>query len=268
MIGKTNSSTGVKINMTVVGGSVKPGSPEENTVWIDTAVTLTKWTAQYDEPADPVEGQAWVILDGYSSAGFSPIPDEKVMIYPISAKVYTSSAWVRCGGEVYTNGSWHPMRVYYYDAGNESSAITGGWMASSRKGQTNPGSPGTEGTDYTFTKNASNMEVTAKTNYTRAGMYTTNKVDLTHISTLHFKAKRTGIIGSTSGGAWVGVLTSSPETTALDSGIYAAITASEMETLTLDVSEVTGEYYIRAGARRAGNGTTDVTATLYEVYGD
>lgn len=273
MIGKTNSSIGVKVNVTVVGGTTQPVSPDENAIWVNTSVTITKWTAQYDEPSNPVEGQVWVITNGYSAAGFSPIPDDVTMIYPVSAKIYHSSAWVRCSGSVYTGGSWHPMRVYYYDNGDELTGFTGGWTAGA--GYSSGSGTPTEGTNYVITRNTGTgnkgISITAKTPYVRTSMYPANKVDLTHISTLHFKvqsSKGAPTTGNT-GGCFIGVVQNNPGSSQQDTGTYGTIASiSEAATMTLDVSALTGEYYVRVGARMAGNGDTPVYSILYEVYGD
>ena len=238
----------------VVGGTVQPASPKENTIWVNTSVTITSWVMQYDQPASPTQGMAWIVTSGYSNAALNPFSKMTAYYYIISAKVYNNGSWVRCGGSVYTNGTWHAMRIYFYDHGDECSAVTGGWISGS-----------STSVSYTFTKNADNMYIhDGSANYSSYSMYPTNLIDLTNISTLHCQTKY-DVVGNT-GGCSINAINGNPATSAYDTGTYYSITMNDgIQNHALDVSALSGSYYIRLTITRAYN---ESDAYLYELYGD
>ena len=237
----------------VVGGTTQPSSPKENTIWVNTSVTITSWTMQYDQPSNPTQGTVWIMTAAYSNAALNPFSKMNAYFYPISAKIYNSGSWVRCGGSVYTNNTWYPMRVYFYDSGDECTIITGGWTA----GGTNP--------NFVFTKGSDSLYLQAAVaNNTVYSMYTINTIDLTNISTLHFKVKYD--VNGSSGYCSVNAVNSSPSTSDYNVGTYNTVTMNlGVQTVSVDVSSLSGNYYIRLTLKRDYN---DSDAYLYELYGD
>lgn len=133
-----------------------------------------------------------------------------------------------------------------YDAGNQYSDITGGWIAMPRTGYVT--------NDPIF--NADNVVVEPTNSNGECGMVTTNKIDLTDIKTLHFYLKSEG------GGSWAGNPEYYPDDTQnaqaagastvqsarIDNYRMAAdVKISEMadyKDYPVDVSALTGEHYI------------------------
>ena len=53
-------SGGGGLNFKVVGGTTQPTNPTENTIWVNTSVSITDWVFSATEPTTPVEGMVWI----------------------------------------------------------------------------------------------------------------------------------------------------------------------------------------------------------------
>ena len=104
------------VNFRVVGNP-QPASPGENTIWLNTEVPITGYDFSAAEPANPVEGMAWVSVGTSSPAAFNALKKNSAMVYPLSAKQYVSGAWVDKGAKSYQNGKWVGWVTYLFKEG-------------------------------------------------------------------------------------------------------------------------------------------------------
>lgn len=86
--------TGVELNFKVVGGTTKPASASENTIWINTNVKISEWTFSATEPEAPSAGMVWIITDTKSTTSFNALKKNNINLYPVAAKQYVNGAWV------------------------------------------------------------------------------------------------------------------------------------------------------------------------------
>lgn len=120
MVGGAGGKAGADI--TVVGGAVKPSSPKENTIWLNTSVSIPGWKLSSLQPPETAEGFVWVMCD---VAGYIELMVDKkhnTVLYPTAVYQYTGGAWVPCrDAAIYCdNGSglaWTPFRYYIINAG-------------------------------------------------------------------------------------------------------------------------------------------------------
>lgn len=139
-----------------------------------------------------------------------------------------------------------------YDAGNQYTDITGGWEKA--------------GTTNTVTFNDTNINIVAASAYAVPTVSTVNAVDLSSFTTLstiisdgatsHDRRKYKGILKA------VTLDESGTETVAATTALTNGPSGSTFPQTDLDVSALTGEYYIRIAAQYVG-GTTSIAGTLF-----
>lgn len=112
MIGRTNAGGGGGgLNFKVVGGTVQPKAPKENTIWIDTDAEVTEWVFSASEPESPEEGMVWIKTRFGSSVPFNALKKNRLHVYPISVWQYASGAWAEKTAMIYVDGTWSLVRA-------------------------------------------------------------------------------------------------------------------------------------------------------------
>ena len=226
------------LNFTVLGGLSAPANPKENTVWLSCDAEITTWVFAPTEPENPVEGMAWIKTGLASKQSFNALKDKEITLCPLSASVYGGGAWQSVGAKIFKGQwlSWWNGQLYEY--GESFPHITGGWLAVKQK--------------YDIDLNSSNISLTEKESslllsvpaleygYANCGaMMTVNKIDLTDVSSLSV----TGHCSKTHAMNRLYV-TQNNATTWYSKNAPAAIQlVAEGETV-LDVSALTGSYYV------------------------
>ena len=152
----------------------------------------------------------------------------------MSAKQYVGGAWVSVTAYSYQGGTWEPWwDGTLYDAGNEYESITGGWTQKNgiiiRSGASSNG---------TATKKTDCLYVGSNAAASTGAFTTADKIDLTNYSMITFESF--GQYGGTVVAAHnfeTGVLNTAPAFSYISKSPY-----------NLDVSALTGEYYISVAA--------------------
>lgn len=97
---------GAALNFKVVGGTTKPGSPAANTIWVNTETAVTSWCISPAAPSSPTAGMVWLMNDTRSAISLNALKKNSIMIWPLSAKQYTGSAWVDKSSMIYQGSAW------------------------------------------------------------------------------------------------------------------------------------------------------------------
>lgn len=157
-----------------------------------------------------------------------------------------------------TNGQSESVTLsyatYYYNKGDKCTAVTGGWAKT--------------GTGGSLTFNAASMTLVADSYQNVADASTTNKVDLTNIKTLYFSVKSATTYG-TQGYPRVGVATANNPKSSDSTKWTASKTlsaSSAFQTVSIDVSSLTGSYYIVVGGFQGDAGPA--TIEIQDVWGE
>lgn len=229
MIGRTNTGGGAGggLNFKVVGGTSAPASPKENTIWINTNTTITSYVFSATQPTGSA-GMVWISIGTSSTGEFNALKKNSIQVYPISAKQYVSGAWVGKEAKSYQGGKWVDWVTYLFNNGDECTAQTGGWSGA-----------WTNANGYFY--------VECKGNTTWYPEYTANKIDLTKAKTLKINYEIIDTGGALQYSMRLGLLSAKPSSTALSSApSYASsVVCGETEKqAVLDVSAITGEYYV------------------------
>lgn len=255
MIGRTNAWGGGGLNFSVVGGETLPSDHAENTIWVKTSVDITSYIFSATEPTAHAKGMVWIIVGTSSTVEFNALKKNAIQVYPVSAKQYVGGAWVDVTAMSYIGGELVAWTKYLYHAGNEYESITGGWTVVNTA-------------DGSVSKNADGISIAAKGvngNTSLAFVHTANKVDLTDVSTIRINDDAQ--IRKTSGvSVRFAVYSSVPNFDDMSNNIVAGLGGwSGLSAFELDVSALTGEYYILFGSQFNGNSSYSIELNLKEV---
>lgn len=224
------SGGGPGLNFDIVGGTSAPSSPKSNTIWVNTSTAITGYMFSATQPSSPINGVVWISVGTYSSASFNALKKEYLMVYPLSAKQYVSGAWVDKTAKIYQNGKWVDWwdgELYYN--GNQYTSVTGGFTVKKSNGY------------FTFGNTTIPFGFTGNSD-TQATMYTSKKIDLRGYTKLCIDLDVTTVTitaANTSIGLCAAIGDEYPELTA-----YKGTTTKGRQTLTLDISQHQGTYYV------------------------
>lgn len=218
---------GALLDFQVVGGTSAPANPKENTIWVKTGTPITLWHIGPNEP-DAAAGAVWVQTDEASSFAFNALKKNSLVVYPAACKVWNGTKYEDTEGAIYQSGEWKTLGTswdgFMFDGGSRNEAVTGGWA------------------------NASGSTLTASfysnQNFSEP-VHTEKMIDLTDFDTLY--VTYTGVTGK----AHFGVTKTRDLTLASQ---FAASKPASVGTVALDVSGLTGAYYVTlvAGAETGG----------------
>lgn len=244
-----NIKTGVELNFEVVGGTSRPSSPKENTIWVNTSTAIKGWGvgALTERPASPSSGMVWIVTTDVSGCAFNALKDNSIFVYPIEVYQRVNAAWSKKDVKIYQAGSWKEFETYLYDSGNQFAATTGGWKSA-------------VGANGTCTFNESHVFMSYYGSGGRtAVIYTSNKINLSKANTLCMEVDVT-YNGS---GMYLGLTSSVPSAAPAyysEFVDYALSNSTGVQTIRLDVSGYTsGTYYVVAHSNLA-------TAKVYKIW--
>ena len=222
-----SGSGGALLNFQVVGGTSAPARPKENTIWVKTGAPITPWHIGPNEPS-VAEGVVWVQTDVASSFAFNALKKNGLMVYPAACKVWNGAKFALADASIYQGGKWSQFSLAWdgtlFNNGDQYEMITSGWANASGNTLT---------ASFYSNQDFSNP------------VHTEKMIDLTDFDTLH--VTYTGVTGK----AHFGVTKTRDLTL---SSQYAAIKPASVGTVELEVSGLTGEYYVTlvAGAETGG----------------
>ena len=99
-------SGSAELNFKVVGGTTQPTDPIENMIWVYTDEEITTWTFSSQQPTSPVPGMVWFATIVDSNITFNALKENELNIYPITAKQYSSGAFVSREVSIYQENQW------------------------------------------------------------------------------------------------------------------------------------------------------------------
>lgn len=230
--GNGGSSGRTSLGFEIVGGTTRPAKPTQNLVWVNTNVDITGYAFSATEPTNPVEGMLLVTIANSSSIkSVFTVDKEWVTLYLVSVKQYIGGVWVDKSAMNYQNGVWTDLWTgELYTPGNEWKSVTGGWVCKENCGSKYAGLS-------VLAKTEIGLKVYTAPNY--GGLVRcSNKIDVTNYDTLSVTATASCNIFVLSD------LTLS-EWNPTNMKAHTALSGSG--TKTLDISALTGEFYIAIG---------------------
>lgn len=238
-------SGGDNLNFKIVGGTVAPNNPKENTIWVNTDAEITSWVFADAQPTG-TDGMVWIETGAGSLTPFNALKKNGVTVYPLNAKQYVSGTWANKTAKIYQNGAWAEWWTgQLYMNGTDYTEVTGGWSV----GNLPPsGWSSSQVHSVTLKFNATNMSFGGGRNNIWPG----KMIDLTNFTKLVWK-------GSASGYSIIDV--TSKKVKSFDDYDVASADISGKTTATIDISNVKGSYYI---VFRTMN--TSSTITIQELH--
>lgn len=248
-------NSAISLNFKVIGCASEPDDPKENMIWANTPEKVTGWEFSPTEPEEFYEGMVWILTGNTSTVSFNALKKNGIRIYPLIARQYVAGAWVDVDAKIYQNGEWVSWITYLYNNGNECTALTGGWTSTPSK---NVGGYFVSDS-ITVTKNTNHTKITSDKTACGKLVHTKNKINLKDVKDLIFNCVST-VSGdcSVKVGAWSAIPTTSSYVDPV-----ASIT-NPNGIVSLDVSSLSGEYYIGVFASSYSTGT--LAATLTDVH--
>lgn len=258
MIGRTNTGGGGGggvggFELTVYGGTTSPAKAAHNAIWLYTDVEITSSVLSAIEPANPVHGMAWVTI---GDAGIikidSPVGGDWITVYPISAKQYISGAWVDKEAKSYRDGAWVEWATYLYNKGDLCSDITGGWKTMNGMEYNGYNTTGS------YVDNGDSFTVSVSSGASHIARITNNKINLTGVNKI-------SVVALEGNYGWLSLSTAN---TALSSNVATIVATCDLKagTTTLDVSSISGAYYIAVRASNGVGDNTRRTITVSQIY--
>ena len=233
--------SGSELSFEVVGGTTQPENPKENTIWVNTDTEISEYSFNATEPKEPTEGMVWILTITSSVISFNVIKQNNITIYPVSAKQYINGTWVAMDVKIYQNNIWADFATYLYNAGDECTDLTGGWIVISKRN-----SSGNSGQSKapSLTRGSDTLTMTGVTD--SGGMiYTQNKIAISSRKRLTLDAN---VITSTTDSNQMALRILSDIGTYHNSNEVARIIFTNANAkdglFDLDVSGLNGEYYV------------------------
>ncbi len=145
----------------------------------------------------------------------------------------------------------------YYWEGEEFTSVTGGW-----------GTVNITGTNFTRTKEEDHLYTQAvrSTTNTNVGFVTTNKINLEDVNTLKVELGLERVGGAIGFNGFTLLLTNTVGGSSVAS--VTQDTATTLNTITLNVSDITGEVYIELRTYAVTYNSSSATSRVYKVWGE
>lgn len=217
-----NGVSGGGLNFKVVGGTVQPANPKDNTIWVDTDTDISGWVFSAIQPV-PEDGLVWVLTGDVSQVRFNAVRKNTVMVYAYSVTQYVGGEWVKKSAYIWDR-EWVLIAgdLTIYNAGTAYVPL--------------------------FLRNAvykeNEIALTLPTNGS-ASVVTENAIDITNYKRI--SVTYSGLSGGSAGSSSRIRLQVSDTNGSVDATTAEARESSG--TLTLDVTYLTGAYKIEVYAR-------------------
>lgn len=224
---------GNPLNFKIVGNP-QPENPKENILWVDTDANITSWIFSATEPENLVEGMVWFSTGTASNVDFNALKKNGIMVYPLSARQYVGGAWVDKTAKSYQNGEWVDWILYLLKDGAVQ-GLSGGFY--------------TVGYSSEMTisfDTAGQMTISIdgwSQGNSQGGAYSNKPIDVTPYNKMSFVIQLSQTVNGTAAGKVGITLTLDGTWTSVAS--TSLVNTTDEQTVEVDISSVTGEYYIQ-----------------------
>lgn len=240
------------LNFKIVGGTSEPTSAKENTIWVNTDQNITSYIFSTTEPASPEDGMVWISTGTSSSAPFNALKKNGIQVYPLSAKQYIGGAWVDKTAKSYQGGEWVDWTIYLINGSELNTEYAGAWNQTT----------GNQGVGGSAQMTSEGLVVTANKGNGGSGSVfrygPDNKIDFSDFNSIEF------VVDIKSGSGKFAAIVTSEFATGYNSANVAYVDTAisqANQTVSMDVSGVNGEYYLRVGT----NSTATAAAYSYVI---
>lgn len=255
MIGKTNiGGGGQQLNYSIVGSASQP-TGRENLIWVNTENNITSHIFSATTPSQPSEGMVWFKVGTDSVVPFPATKKNPIMVYPQTCQQFTNGVWITKVATSYIGGQWVNWTLVLFELGNAHEEITGGYEGK----KVNIGSSASTSTPTFNINTGKTGTLSSGTTQNSGAVVTKNMIDLTNFNRINFNIKRIKT-GDGSGSVWIYVT----KTASDFSNNYISVTEADF----LDISNLSGEYYVAVGLKSVyvnGAGAANIQAEISSI---
>lgn len=248
------------LNFKVVGGTTQP-TGKENLIWVKTSATITGYMFSGAKPTSAASGTVLIQTAATSNAAFNALKKNTLMVYPDSVSQYVNGAWEKRDAWIYQNNAWKQISwSWLYVIQNGVIVTPPGFSTFGYTGNT---------TLPTITAGDGYQQIASTTNSN--AVTTDSAIDLTNVTTVYAGINLVKVTQSTTA-KWKGI--SLAVLNAVGVANHSALTNAIIEqqltttigeqTLSVDVSALTGSYYI--GLTASSNGTNGSTIQAKNIW--
>lgn len=248
------------LNFKVVGGTTQP-TGKENLIWVKTSTTITGYMFAGAKPTSAASGTVLIQTAATSNAAFNALKKNTLMVYPDSVSQYVNGAWEKRDAWIYQNNAWKQISwSWLYVIQNGVIVTPPGFSTFGYTGNT---------TLPTITAGDGYQQIASTTNSN--AVTTDSAIDLTNVTTVYAGINLVKVTQSTTA-KWKGI--SLAVLNAVGVANHSALTNAIIEqqltttigeqTLSVDVSALTGSYYI--GLTASSNGTSGSTIQAKNIW--
>ena len=237
---------GAGLDFRVRGGTSAPAVPREKDIWVNTDQSISGVVFCAQQPQGQ-EGLLWVQTGRNSPVAFAADRRGQLYVYPDRCFQYLSAAWSAKTAKSFLGGAWTDWRSYLFREGEGPAAD---FVVTTYDGNIDAGAVSNSRIQISSTYNWNGMR----------GLSTQHAVDVSDFARIYVE-----LIANTD--TWRMGLAVSPiayNTALLCSTGNIPILAGTRKTVAIDVSGMTGAYYI--GGNNGGDVTTSVT--IYNIWGE
>lgn len=229
---------GTKLNFDIVAygneDELLADTPTKNTIGLITDVSIIGYRFSSTEPENITEGEVWISTGTNSNIAFDII--DCVTVYPLFAKQYIGGVFVDVIAKSYQNGEWVDWVTYLYNEGDRCVDITGGWEANASM-KLNGGTNKPANVTFNSTNITTKLGSVCIAN-------TVNKINVTPYSTLNFYVD----VQETAISDVYGIIANYGDIYKDCVSCLINAQATGLQTISVDISTVEGEYYVVCGS--------------------
>lgn len=260
-----------RIEITVVGGTTRPESIKNNTIWLNTNVAIPSWQLSFQEPDNPTSGMVWIEVN-YETDIKMDLATIPSIIFGIGTSYqYINGNWTVVPAEIYTNNHYYSSNLVLYNGGRYNSNYE--WLSDNSYlvywtgDQVNQKSSIREMT-ITNTPNYINLSF-----HNHAGYWGSTSIYYTYIDLTEYDAINITYETTKSSAARTHYFSVSSnhsgKTNTLDNAAasysWSATTAKSKQTATVDISSLTGSYYFNIGSYSGNDLNNGCIMKIYSV---
>lgn len=199
-------------------------------------------------------GQVWVKTGSSAAAPIDIDKKNSIILYPNSCYQYVNGAWAAKTAMTFVNGAWKNWAVYLLENGADNTAVTGGWQ-----GKAHYLSADATGREPTISFSGGKMVITQNGSAgSNAGIvYAKNKTDLSGHNKITVTAYSTQ---TQANNAKLAVWAAEPND--WDGAANVSVAGTTAKTYTLDISALSGEFYIGFTLYQYNGGTLTIEDDL------
>lgn len=218
-------------NYELIGGTIEPESPNINTLWVNTPHPITGHVFSHTLPDDPYEGLLCIVTGvNEHSDSFSVSKLRDVIVYPMKA-------------EQYIDNKWQSVLIKRYTEEGYITVWTGDLLYSAVTGGIELNAADANNSQIRLSGNTISINPTQSTIlYGRVNVK--NYIDLTGWNSIKTEVRLSGSVTTANCTLSISRYEGTANTTIASKSVVISPDIGYQATITLDISEITGEHRI------------------------